>query len=104
MNWVRAASRDELADDSVKRVQVGAQTVALVRSGGQYYALEDCCSHEEASLSEGFVEAGHIECPRHGALFDLVSGEPISLPATRPVGTWTVRVQGNDILVGMPDK
>lgn len=104
MNWVKAAAVGELEENSAKRVQVGEQAVALVNSGGKYYALDDCCTHEEASLSEGFVEEGRIECPRHGALFDLASGEPLSLPATSPVGVWTVRVEGHDILVGMPAK
>lgn len=104
MNWVRAAGVDELADESAKRVLVGEAAVALVHCGGRYYAVDDCCTHEEASLSEGFVEGGRIECPRHGAIFDLASGEPQSLPATRALNTWAVRLEGDDIMVGEPDK
>ncbi len=104
MNWVRAAGRDELAGESAKRVLVGKSAVALVLSGGEYYAVDDCCTHEEARLSEGFVEDGRIECPRHGAIFGLASGEPQSLPATRPLKTWAVRLEGDDIMVGIPDE
>jgi 3-phenylpropionate/trans-cinnamate dioxygenase ferredoxin component len=104
MNWVRAAGRDELADESAKRVLVGDAAVALVHSGGKYYAVDDCCTHEEASLSEGYVECGQIECPRHGALFDLSSGAVLSLPATRPLKTWAVKLDGDDIMVGKTDE
>ena len=65
------------------------------------YALRDVCSHAEVALSEGDVEDGAIECWLHGSLFDLKTGQPSGLPATKPVPTYAVTVEGDDVLVQM---
>jgi len=65
------------------------------------YALGDTCSHADVSLSDGFVEADDcaLECPRHGAQFDLKTGEPLTLPAVRPVPVYEVEVIDGDVVV-----
>lgn len=100
MNFVRVASVDDVEDGSARRVEVGGHPVALVRTGGRFYAVDDTCTHEDESLSAGYVEDGKIECPRHGATFDLNTGAALCLPATQGLNTWAVLVDGNDILVG----
>ena len=74
--------------------------VALVRAeDGQYYAINDICSHGQVSLSEGEVEGTTLECWLHGSMFDLRTGAPTGLPATRPVATYPVIIEGDDVLV-----
>lgn len=75
------------------RVTVGDQKVAMFRIEDEVYAVGDRCSHAEASLAEGEVWDGSVECPRHGSEFDLVTGEPHSLPATQPVPVYATSIE-----------
>jgi len=71
--------------------------VAIVRdSDGTWHALGDTCSHEDYSLSEGDVEDGVIECWKHGATFDLASGDALTLPATEPVPVYAIEITGEN--------
>jgi 3-phenylpropionate/trans-cinnamate dioxygenase ferredoxin subunit len=78
---------------------VGGIDVALVKSNGEIYAVNDTCSHAEVSLSQGDVDDGEIECWLHGSRFDLRSGHPTGLPATEPVPVYPVKIDGDDVLV-----
>ncbi len=98
---VRACSLADLPDEGAIRVDLGGQPVCVARSGGEVFALRDVCSHAEVALSEGDVEDGAIECWLHGSLFDLKTGQPSGLPATKPVPTYAVTVEGDDVLVQM---
>jgi len=101
---VRLCGRDELEPNSARRFDVAGARVALVRVGDEFFALGDECSHEDYSLSEGEVlaEECEIECWKHGSTFELRTGRPCSLPATKPVPTYTVRVVGDDVVVELP--
>ncbi len=85
---------DELEDGGVRRFDVKGRSLAVVRLGDDVYALGDRCSHAEVSLSDGEVDGEEctVECPKHGSEFDLLTGEPRSLPATRPVPVYDVSV------------
>jgi nitrite reductase/ring-hydroxylating ferredoxin subunit len=98
---LRACSLSELAEDSAVRVELAGRPVCIARSGGEVFAISDVCSHADVALSEGDVEDGKIECWLHGSLFDLRTGQPTGLPATRPVPTFPVTVEGDDVLVQM---
>ena len=98
---LRACSLSELAEDSALRVELAGRPVCIARSGGEVFAISDVCSHADVSLSEGEVEDGHVECWLHGSLFDLRTGKPTGLPATKPVPTFPVTVEGDDVLVQM---
>ena len=98
---LRACSLSDLADESALRVELAGQPVCIARSGGSVYAISDVCSHADVALSEGDVEDGKIECWLHGSLFDLKTGQPSGLPATKPVPTYAVTVEGDDVLVQM---
>jgi len=89
---IRVAPLEDLPDGRGMRVEVGDRRIAVFRIGAFVYAIGDLCSHAEASLAEGEVLEGAVECPRHGAEFDLATGEPRSLPATTPVETYTTEV------------
>jgi len=97
--WVRACALAELKADSALAVDVDGTEVAVVRSGDEYYAIADECSHAAIPLSEGDVEDGEIECYLHGSRFDLRTGKPLGLPATEPVAVYPVRVDGDELLV-----
>jgi len=101
---VRLCGVDEVAPGSARRFDVGDHRIAVVRLGEDFYALGDRCSHANYSLAEGEVWADEreLECPKHGSTFSLVTGEPQSLPATRPVPVYTVAVAGDDVLVELP--
>ena len=92
---------DEIAPDSARRVEVEGREIAVVRIGDDVYAIGDTCSHAEVSLSEGWVEPDDcaIECVAHGAMFDLETGEPLSLPATRAVPVYEASVSDGMVVL-----
>ncbi len=92
---------DELEPGTARRFDVGRHRIALVRIGDDFYAVGDRCSHADFSLSEGEVwpDELEIECWKHGSTFSLKTGEPQSLPATRPVPVYDVRVEGDAVWV-----
>ena len=80
----------------------GPVEVAIVRDeDGELHAISDICSHGAVSLSDGEVEGCSIECWLHGSRFDLVTGRPTGLPATRPVPVYPVKIDGDDVLVSV---
>ena len=92
---------DDLADGGARRFDVDGRSLAVVRIGDDVYAIGDRCSHANISLSEGDVHADEreLECWKHGSTFSLVTGEPQSLPATRPVPVYEVTVVDGDVTV-----
>ncbi|MBO0820143.1 MAG: non-heme iron oxygenase ferredoxin subunit [Nocardiopsaceae bacterium] len=98
--YVRACALADLpGDDEVIAVEVGGEPVAIVRTGGEVYAIRDVCSHAEVPLSEGEVDGCTIECWLHGSRFDLRTGKPTGMPATEPVPVYPVKIEGDDVLV-----
>lgn len=97
--FVKVARVGDLKPGQVKCVRIGRQRIALYNVGGKLYATDDTCSHAEASLSEGDLEGHVVTCPLHGARFDVRTGEALCMPATTPVDTHPVRVQGDDVEV-----
>jgi 3-phenylpropionate/trans-cinnamate dioxygenase ferredoxin component len=86
---------DELPPGSMKLVPAGTLTVGVYNCDGEYFAIEDRCSHDDGPLAEGDwdEERGVVVCPRHGSEFDICSGRPLSLPAYQPVETFPVVVE-----------
>ncbi|MET7686147.1 bifunctional 3-phenylpropionate/cinnamic acid dioxygenase ferredoxin subunit [Streptomyces sp. NPDC005423] len=101
MTFLRACGLSELAEDAPKRVELDGTPVSVVRSGGEVFAINDICSHANVSLSEGEVEDCQIECWLHGSAFDLRTGKPSGLPATRPVPVYPVKIEGDDVFVSL---
>ena len=101
---IRLCGRDDLDSGEARRFDVDGHPIALVRIGDEFHAIGDTCSHADFSLSEGFIDADEctIECWKHGSAFNLRTGEPESLPATRPVPVYAVTVDGDDVLVTVP--
>ncbi|CAN3983410.1 bifunctional 3-phenylpropionate/cinnamic acid dioxygenase ferredoxin subunit [Kitasatospora purpeofusca] len=101
MSFLRACALSELAEDVPKRVDLNGVPVAVVRTDEGVFAVNDICSHANVSLSEGEVEDCMIECWLHGSSFDLRTGKPSGLPATRPVAVYPVKIEGDDVLVSV---
>ncbi|MEU6124402.1 bifunctional 3-phenylpropionate/cinnamic acid dioxygenase ferredoxin subunit [Streptomyces sp. NPDC047123] len=99
MTFVRACGLSELEKDTPKRVELDGTPVSVVHTEDEVYAIHDICSHANVSLSEGEVEDCQIECWLHGSSFDLRTGKPSGLPATRPVPVYPVKIEGGDVLV-----
>ena len=105
MSGVRVCGWSELADGTPRRVEVDGRAVALVRIGEDVHAIDDICTHAEVSLSEGDVDLEEcaLECWKHGSLFDLRTGEALTLPALKPVAVHTVTVEGDEVLVELSE-
>ena len=98
-NFVKVANVDDIPNGEALQVEAEGLTLALVRANGDVYAVGDVCSHEQAFLSEGFCEGFEIECPLHGSIFDIRTGEVKSLPATDPIKTYPVKLEDGAVLV-----
>ena len=100
----RLCSVDELGPGQARRFDLAGHRIALVRIGDDFYAVGDRCTHADFSLAEGEVLADdlEIECWKHGSTFSLTTGEPQSLPATKPVPVYRVWVEGGDVKVVLP--
>ena len=104
---VEVARTTEIPEGEARRFVVDRIEVAVANVGdGRFFAVDDICSHAEASLSEGEVDVDDetIECPRHGSTFDLRTGAAKSLPATLPVPTFPVKVEGETIMIELEDR
>ena len=97
--WVKVARAADVQDGRAMVVQAKGRRLALARADGRLYAVQDLCTHDNGPLGEGAVIEETVECPRHGARFDLKTGRPVNLPAMVPVKTYPVKVLGDDILV-----
>ncbi|HEX9877469.1 MAG TPA: non-heme iron oxygenase ferredoxin subunit [Gammaproteobacteria bacterium] len=95
--FVVAAKISDIPDRSVKHIELEGRSIALFNLGGEFFALEDLCTHEGGPLSEGVFDGEEVECPWHGARFEIKSGKVVLDPATEDVGRYNVRVIGSDI-------
>ena len=104
MTELEVAAADAFPPGSTKIVRHGTLFVGVYNCGGELYAIEDRCSHDDGPLCEGDWddELFRVICPRHGSAFDLATGTPRSLPATEPVATYPVRVVDGSIVLELP--
>ncbi len=93
------ASTSDVAEGQVKVVACGDKSLALSNIDGEFYAIDNKCTHDNGPLGEGTVKNGRIICPRHGAAFDAKTGRVLTLPAVRSVAAYRVIVDGDDVLV-----
>jgi 3-phenylpropionate/trans-cinnamate dioxygenase ferredoxin component len=97
---VRVCAIGELpAVGGVRRVDVDGEPVAIVATADGLFALDDICSHDEVSLSDGEVDGNTVECWLHGSKFDVRTGEALCLPAKKSVGVFEITVEGDDVYV-----
>lgn len=100
----RVASAAELPGETIKRVDAGDTPVCLARAeDGNFYALNDICTHEEFNLSDGELWGMDVECPQHGSRFNLATGKVTGLPAVIAATTYPVTVDGDEVYVEVPE-
>jgi 3-phenylpropionate/trans-cinnamate dioxygenase ferredoxin subunit len=103
MSFVKACALADVPDEGALAVEIDDTPVAVVRVGDDVFALRDVCSHAEVALSEGEVYDNTIECWLHGSCFDLRTGKPTNPPATQPVPTYRVKIEGDDVYVSLKE-
>lgn len=99
MPFVRVAGIGDIKPGQIVRVEFDDEPIAIFNVDGTLYAIGDTCSHEEASLADGDVFGTCVECPLHGAEFDLATGAARTLPAVAPVASYEVKVEDGEVLV-----
>ena len=98
--FIKVTTKSEIPQSSIKEFEVNKVMVAIANLNGEFFAIENTCTHDGGPLGEGEVVDGCcVECPRHGAKFDLKTGGVMNLPATMPVASYEVKVKGEDIFV-----
>lgn len=102
LEFVAVATVDELPPDARLVVDVDDRRIALFNVGGTIYAIADVCSHDDGPVGEGPLDGLQIECPRHGARFDLPSGKALTLPAVVDIPAYPVRIVGPQVEIGLP--
>jgi 3-phenylpropionate/trans-cinnamate dioxygenase ferredoxin subunit len=100
--FFRACGVGDVADLGTFAVELNGVPLVLVKSGGEIFALDEFCTHEDVSLADGEIYDHTVECWLHGSCFDLRTGKPTGPPATKPLSTYQVRVDGDDVFVGLP--
>jgi 3-phenylpropionate/trans-cinnamate dioxygenase ferredoxin subunit len=101
--FVKVAARSELPPGGKKLADVDGRAIALFNVDGSFFAIDDVCTHDGGPLAEGELSGAEIECPRHGARFDVRTGKAVSFPAFEPVTTHRVDVRGDEIFVSLND-
>jgi nitrite reductase/ring-hydroxylating ferredoxin subunit len=93
----------DIAPGEMKYVEVGPnyEPICLINLEGEFYALYDCCTHEEASLSDGEIVGDEIECPLHGGAFEIRTGMPAGFPVVVPAQMYPVRVVGDEVQISL---
>lgn len=99
--WITLARTDDILPGQVARAEINETAVAIFNCAGQFFVIDDTCSHAQAALSDGDLDIDRcaIECPLHGSAFDLRTGDPLSLPAVEPVRTYPVDITDGEIRV-----
>lgn len=101
-NYVKVAQKKDVTAGRMKTVTAGGKNIALANIGGEIFAVDDVCTHAGCSLSgEGHLETATIVCGCHGSKFDAKTGKVLGLPATVPLNSYPVKIEGEDILISI---
>jgi 3-phenylpropionate/trans-cinnamate dioxygenase ferredoxin component len=97
--FVKVGRAGEIPPGEKRVYDVDGYGVVVANLGGEYFAVEDVCTHDGGPLGEGELQNGHLVCPRHGARFDVRTGDALTMPAFEPIGTYAVKVENGDLLI-----
>lgn len=103
-DFVAVAKTSEIAPGTVKVVRINDMPIGVANVDGEFYAFGDVCTHDDGPVAEGELDELQIECPRHGARFDIRTGEAKLLPAVTPIPVYPLRVEGDEIQVSSTPK
>jgi 3-phenylpropionate/trans-cinnamate dioxygenase ferredoxin component len=102
--FVKVAAARELPPGGKKLAEVAGRPIALFNVEGQYFAIDDVCTHDGGPLAEGELSGCEIMCPRHGARFDVRTGRALCMPAVEPVAAHATEIRGDDVYVALSDE
>jgi 3-phenylpropionate/trans-cinnamate dioxygenase ferredoxin subunit len=97
--WIDAGPTENLTDGHAQSLSVGRRMIAVIRSGADFFAIEDVCTHDGAPLTGGEIEGAQIICPRHGARFCLRTGEALTPPAYEPAQVFETKIENGHLWV-----
>lgn len=100
-SFVRLARKDAVKPGAIARIIIQERAILLANVGGNFYAVDDLCTHEDAILSNGAIKGNCIECPLHGSQFDLRTGEPQQEPANSPLHTYHLDISEDAIYIAL---
>jgi 3-phenylpropionate/trans-cinnamate dioxygenase ferredoxin subunit len=101
MTFVNLAKEADVPEGSMISLRTKTDRIALAKINGKIFAFEDVCTHDNGTLSGGSINNGCVVCPRHGARFDLTTGEVLQLPATEGIEIYDVKIENGDVLVNI---
>ena len=101
-DFIKVAETSEIPVGRVKVVVVDDRRIALCNVDGEFFAIDDLCTHDGGPLDQGALAGDVIECPRHGARFNVRTGKVLALPAVKPLNTYPLRMEGSEIQVAVP--
>ena len=104
VEYVTVASVSELANEERVFIEIDGDPIVVFNIAGIYFAIGDVCSHDDGPVAEGDLQEFDIECPRHGARFDLRTGKALTLPAVVDIPAYPVRIEADEIQIGLPRK
>jgi 3-phenylpropionate/trans-cinnamate dioxygenase ferredoxin subunit len=97
--FVKAAKVSDIPPGRIRVIELGEEDVAVCNVDGEIYAVANVCTHDGGPLGDGYLLGDEIECPRHGARFNVRTGEVKTLPAIIPIPTLEVKIEGGEIWV-----
>lgn len=101
--WCPLTKASEVEEDDVICIQACGRSLAVFNIEGAYYVTDDCCTHQQASLSEGYLQDDTIECPRHQGVFHVPTGKPMGPPLTEPLRVYQARVEDGRVWARVSD-
>ena len=99
--FVTVAKVDDIPVGAFKPVEVKGRRLLVCHTDSGFYVVDDTCTHDDGSLADGFLDGNAIECPRHGARFDVATGKVVCLPAAVGIISYPVRVEGDEVTVSL---
>ncbi len=99
--FVKIATVHDIPQNGMRAFECNGRRIAVFNAASNYYATDDTCSHDDASLTDGWYEPEDetVECPMHGSRFNIKTGQALSLPAFAPIAVYPVRIEGDDLLI-----
>ena len=101
--FLKACAESEISEGMVKSIELSKRPLAIAKFQGIIYAVDDICTHDGGDLGEGDIVKGQIQCPRHGARFDLKTGQVTRMPAVFGINTYEVKIENGSVYIALPE-
>lgn len=101
--FIKVCKVEDIPEGERRWFEFEHETLVIFNVDGEFHAIADVCTHDGGPLEEGVIDGYEVECPRHGARFDVRSGDAVRFPAVAPVPNYRTRVENGDVYVESPD-